>query len=72
MKVNLAKLVLTYIETGMSLQEAADKALGYMSVRVKGNGGLVAVDSKGNIAHSYTTPRMVWASIKDSELEKGI
>ncbi len=72
MKVNLAKLVLNYVEAGMNIQEAADKALGYMSVRVKGNGGLIALDSNGNIGAAYTTKRMVWASIKDGKLESSI
>jgi len=72
LKVNLSKLVLSYMEAGMSVQVAAEKALGYMAVRVNGNGGLIAVDSKGNIGHSFTTKRMVWASIKDDNLESGI
>lgn len=72
MKVNLAKLVLNYVEAGMGIQEAADKALGYMSVRVKGNGGLIALDSDGNIGAAYTTKRMVWAYIKDGKLESSI
>ena len=72
LKVNLAKLVLTYMDTGMGVQEAAEKALGYMSVRVNGTGGLVALDCEGNTAHAFTTSRMVWASIKDGKLESGI
>jgi beta-aspartyl-peptidase (threonine type) len=72
LKVNLAKLVLTYMESGLDIQEAADKALGYMDIRVKGNGGLIAVDPQGNIGHAFTTKRMVWASIKEDRLESGI
>ena len=71
-KVNLAKLVLTYLDSGMNIQEAAEKALGYMHTRVNGNGGLIAVDLDGNIAHAFTTHRMVWASIKEDKLESGI
>ena len=72
LKVNLAKLVLTYMDAGMDVQEAAEKALGYMHVRVKGNGGLIAVDTQGNVAHAFTTKRMAWASIKEDKLESGI
>ena len=72
MRVNLAKLVLTYMEMGMHIQEASEKALGYMAVRVNGAGGLIALDADGNNGHAFTTKRMVWASIKDGELEKGI
>ena len=72
MKVNLAKLVLTYMNTGMHVQEASEKALGYMRVRVNGSGGLIALDAEGNIGHAFTTKRMVWASIKDGKMETGI
>lgn len=72
LKVNLAKLVLSYMDAGMDVQVAAEKALGYMAIRVDGNGGLIAIDKDGNIGHSFTTKRMVWASIKEDELESGI
>lgn len=72
MKVNLAKLALTYINTGMQVQEASEKALGYMKVRVSGHGGLIALDADGNIGHAFTTKRMVWASIKDGKMDTGI
>lgn len=72
MKVNLAKLVLTYMNTGMPVQEASEKALGYMRMRVSGHGGLIALDADGNIGHAFTTKRMVWASIRDGEMKKGI
>ncbi len=72
MRVNLAKLVLTYMEMGMHIQEASEKALGYMAVRVNGPGGLIALDADGNIGRAFTTKRMVWASIKDGKLETRI
>ena len=72
MRVNLAKLVLTYMEMGMHIQEASEKALGYMAVRVNGSGGLIALDTEGNIGYAFTTKRMVWASIKEGKLETGI
>jgi beta-aspartyl-peptidase (threonine type) len=72
MKVNLARLVLEYMDAGIPVQEAAEKALGYMSVRVNGNGGLIAVDNAGNIGHAFTTKRMVWASMKENVMEFGI
>lgn len=72
MKVNLARLVLTYVETGIPIQEAADKALAYMSERVDGSGGVIALDSKGNIGHSHTTKHMVWASARNRKIESGI
>jgi beta-aspartyl-peptidase (threonine type) len=72
LKVNLAKLVLSYMDAGSGVQEASEKALGYMSVRVNGNGGLIALDHEGNIGHAFTTNRMIWASVKNGVLESGI
>jgi len=72
MKVNLARLVLTYVGAGNPIQEAADEALAYMSQRVGGTGGVVALDTRGNIWHSYTTKRMVWASARKGRIESGI
>ncbi len=71
-KVNLARLVLTYVEAGNSLQEASDKALAYMSERVDGSGGVIALDSKGNVGHSHTTKKMVWASARNGKIDSGL
>ncbi|MCX6648632.1 MAG: isoaspartyl peptidase/L-asparaginase [Candidatus Bathyarchaeota archaeon] len=71
-KVNLARLVLTYAEAGTPIQEATDKALAYMEERVAGTGGVIALDSKGNVGHSFTTKRMVWATARSGKIESGI
>ena len=70
--MNLARLVLMYVERGIKIQEAAEKALGYMKERVNGRGGVIAVDTRGNITHPFTTKRMAWAAIRDSVLTSGI
>jgi len=72
LKVNLARLVLNYTEEGMEIKEATEKALIYMEDRVNGKGGLIAVDTEGNLAHAFTTKRMVWATIAKGEIESGI
>jgi L-asparaginase / beta-aspartyl-peptidase len=71
-KVNLAKLVLNYVEEGTPVQDATDKALAYMKQRVSGTGGVIALDAKGNVGHSFTTKRMVWATAIDGRIESGI
>jgi beta-aspartyl-peptidase (threonine type) len=72
LRVNLARLVLTYLESGIKVEEATEKALGYMKERVNGRGGLIAVDTRGNFAHPFTTKRMAWAAIKEETLTSGI
>jgi beta-aspartyl-peptidase (threonine type) len=71
-KVNMTKLVLNYAEAGNPIQDATDKALAYMKNRVNGTGGVIALDAKGNIGHSFTTKRMVWATAKNGKIESGI
>jgi beta-aspartyl-peptidase (threonine type) len=71
-KVNLARLVLTYMEAGTPVQQASDKALTYMKDRVSGTGGVIALDKKGNTGHSHTTPRMVWATAVGGKIDSGI
>ena len=71
-KVNLARLVLNYMEAGTPVQPATDKSLAYMKERVAGTGGVIALDKKGNAGHSHTTPRMVWATTVGGKIESGI
>jgi isoaspartyl peptidase/L-asparaginase-like protein (Ntn-hydrolase superfamily) len=43
-----------------------------MKERTKSNGGLIAIDKDGNFGKHFTTEVMVWASIKDDEMEYGM
>ncbi len=72
MKVNLARLVLNYVEAGTPVQEATERGLSYMKNRVNGTGGIIALDKKGAVGHSHTTERMVWATAQRSGVESGI
>ena len=40
-----------------------------MKEDVKGVGGVIAIDEKGNFGKACTTPVMVWASMKNDELD---
>ncbi|KAJ8045094.1 Isoaspartyl peptidase/L-asparaginase [Holothuria leucospilota] len=72
MKVMLARLVLQYIEQGLSTQNAAEKALQFMEKRVGGAGGVIAVNKEGEIGKHLTTERMVWAALREDQLTYGI
>ncbi|PIK40715.1 putative isoaspartyl peptidase/L-asparaginase-like [Apostichopus japonicus] len=72
MKVILARLVLQNIQTGLSTQTAAERALEYMEQRVGGAGGVIAINNKGEIGKHFTTERMPWATISEKTLEYGI
>jgi isoaspartyl peptidase/L-asparaginase-like protein (Ntn-hydrolase superfamily) len=43
-----------------------------MKDRVAGTGGVIALDKKGNIGHSNTTLRMVWATAAKGKIESDI
>ncbi len=47
----------------ISLQEAADAVVNGVLVEVKGDGGIIAVDKKGNIAMPFNSKGMYRASV---------
>ena len=51
---------------GMTLQEAADEVIQKRILKIGGDGGLIAVDAKGNIAMPFNTEGM-YRACKDSE-----
>ncbi|XP_072264609.1 isoaspartyl peptidase/L-asparaginase isoform X2 [Pyxicephalus adspersus] len=72
MKVTLARLILHYMEQGMSVEEAADAGLNYMKTRVDDSGGVIVVNSAGEWTAKFSTNQMSWAAIKDDNLNCGI
>ncbi|XP_018421635.1 PREDICTED: isoaspartyl peptidase/L-asparaginase isoform X1 [Nanorana parkeri] len=72
MKVTLARLILHYMEQGMSLEEASDAGLNFMKTRVDGIGGVIAVNSAGEWTAKFSTKQMSWAAVKDENLHCGI
>ncbi|MHA2394827.1 MAG: isoaspartyl peptidase/L-asparaginase [Promethearchaeota archaeon] len=72
MKIMLSRLVLSYLEAGLPVMNAAQKAVITMKNRLDGNGGVIVIDIKGNIGYAFNTKHMVWAYIKDGRLVSGI
>ncbi|XP_073482865.1 isoaspartyl peptidase/L-asparaginase [Aquarana catesbeiana] len=72
LKVTLARLILHYMEQGMSVEEASDAGLNYMKARVDGTGGVIVVNSAGEWTAKFSTNQMSWAAIKDDDLQCGI
>jgi beta-aspartyl-peptidase (threonine type) len=58
MKVMLAKDAADRMRQGVDAQSAADQSIALLHERVKGLGGLICIDPKGQIGISYNTPRM--------------
>ena len=60
-------------EKGQSAVEAIVKSLDFMKMRTNGRGGVIMITSKGEIAKTFTTQRMCWASVnQNGVLESGI
>ena len=58
---------------GMSLQEAAQEVIQKKNVELGGNGGIIAIDNKGNVAMEFNTAGMYRAKMNQKgELEIGI
>ncbi|KAM4693120.1 isoaspartyl peptidase/L-asparaginase [Discoglossus pictus] len=72
MKVTLARLVLYYMEKGMTSEEAADAGLKDMKTRVDGLGGVIVVSSSGDWTAKFSTKQMTWAAVKEDQLQFGI
>lgn len=72
MKVILARLVLSHVEDGCAVGEAARRGLEYMRERVGGQGGIIVISPEGEVGCHFTTKRMPWALISGGKLESGI
>jgi beta-aspartyl-peptidase (threonine type) len=56
---------------GLSLEEASDEVINKRILEIKGDGGLIAVDTQGNITMPFNTEGM-YRAFKTSKGEKGI
>ncbi len=52
---------------GLSLQAACDEVIHQRLLKINGDGGLIAVDTKGNIALPFNTEGMYRASVRSGE-----
>nr|MBN1229861.1 isoaspartyl peptidase/L-asparaginase [Anaerolineae bacterium] len=69
MKIVISKTACDLMHAGLNAQEAAEKAVELLSSeRVKGSGGLITVDSRGNTGFAYNTPCMSRAQVKDGQI----
>ncbi|XP_033835461.1 isoaspartyl peptidase/L-asparaginase [Periophthalmus magnuspinnatus] len=72
LKVVLARHILFHMEQGRSVEEASDLGLSHMRSRVKGLGGVVTVDAKGEWSARFSSNQMAWAAACDQTLHWGL
>lgn len=63
---SLASRVLGHLRAGLKLQHACQAGVEFMSRRLDGRVGVIALDPRGHLGASYSTGRMAWAGF-DSE-----
>ncbi|KAJ3610725.1 hypothetical protein NHX12_022816, partial [Muraenolepis orangiensis] len=68
LKVTLARLIIFNIEQGKEMHNAVELSLRYMSERVQGGGGAIAVSPSGHWAATFNTERMAWAAAEQGTL----
>ena len=72
MKLVLGKWATDRIAGGSPPELAAKEAIGYLSARVDGHGGMILLDSRGRYGIAHNTPRMAWGIRTQSEEQIGI
>jgi beta-aspartyl-peptidase (threonine type) len=68
MKLVLGKWATDRVASGTPPELAAREAIGYLSSRVNGHGGMILLDAEGRYGIAHNTPRMAWA-VKTSKSE---
>lgn len=72
MKVVISKTACDLIASGLAAQQAADAAIKILAGRVKGFGGIIVIDAKGNVGQARNTPGMAYAyAMSDGEIVAG-
>ena len=69
MKLVLGKWATDRVSGGAAPELAAREAIGYLSSRLQGHGGLILLDAHGRYGIAHNTPRMAWA-VKTRNAEK--
>ncbi|GFO27999.1 isoaspartyl peptidase/l-asparaginase [Plakobranchus ocellatus] len=77
MKVCLARRVAEYLEKGESIRQAAEHALEFMSNRVGGEAGIIALSRGGEggkcqVGCHFTSDNMPWAVVSNGKMTWGI
>lgn len=67
MKILISKQVCDYVANGLPIPMACQTAITMMEQRVRGKGGLIAVDTKGQVGFAYNTFAMPYAYAKGND-----
>ena len=65
MRVVLASRAVDSITSGLGPAEAAQQAIRMLESRTQGRGGIILVDSKGELGYAFNTPHMAYAYLAE-------
>ena len=74
---SMAKVCLCYrihmlMSDGLSPDEAAKKGLKHMVNKVQGDGGVIVLNTKGDVSTAFNTEKMAWAWVRDNVMHFGL
>ena len=72
MKLVLGKWATDRLADGSAPELAAREAIGYLSSRLDGHGGMILLDARGRFGVAHNTPRMAWAVRTNSGEQVGM
>ena len=72
MKLVLAKWTADRVAAGNLPEWAAQEAMNYLKQRLNGHGGIIVLNTQGQIGIAHNTPRMAWACKTVKNEEAGI
>jgi beta-aspartyl-peptidase (threonine type) len=72
MKLVLAKWTADRVAAGNLPEWAAQEAMNYLKQRLNGHGGIIVLNTQGQIGIAHNTPRMAWACKTVKKEEAGI
>ena len=58
LRIVMGRMAVYYVEEGLSVHDAAAKAMRLLRERTSGEAGLIMIDTKGNIGMGFDTPHM--------------
>jgi len=65
MRILLSKIVCDFMRIGLSAMKAAQAGIDLLTNEIGSEGGVIAIDSHGNLGYAYNTPFMPVSYIKD-------
>jgi beta-aspartyl-peptidase (threonine type) len=58
LRIVMGRMAVLYVEEGLGIQDAADKAMRLLREKTSGEAGLIMADSRGNVGMTFDTPHM--------------